>query len=204
MDKLELRSGSSALIIVAHPDDETIWMGGTILMHPDVNWTIFSLCRLSDDDRRPKFRRVCRRYGARSVMADLEDEGIMGVRESVDKIAQLIKQRLSGQHFDYIFTHGKNGDYGHKRHIGVHRAVKKLVHENYFAEQSVFYFSYKKNGKKSPSMEPTDEADYFLHLNKEIYQEKRRIVAEIHGYPLDGIDVNLCTKVEAFVQKYDN
>ena len=37
-----------ALVIVAHPDDETIWMGGTILKNKNWKWTILSLCRASD------------------------------------------------------------------------------------------------------------------------------------------------------------
>lgn len=200
MSPLRLKSRARALVIVAHPDDETIWMGGTILEHPEIDWTIFSVCRLSDNDRRPKFRRVCRYYGARSIMADFDDEGRLGVDESIAQIAALIRSRLKGHKFDYVFTHGANGDYGHARHIGVHRAVKSLAEEGYFDARSVFYFSYQKNGKKSPSMAPHKEAKFKFELKKDIYQEKRRIVAEMHGYPYEGIDVNLCTEVEAFTK----
>ena len=45
----------NAAVIVAHPDDETLWTGGAILMHPEINWTVITLCRLSDPDRSPKF-----------------------------------------------------------------------------------------------------------------------------------------------------
>lgn len=45
----------NATVIVAHPDDETLWAGGTILMHPETQWTILTLCRRSDPDRSPKF-----------------------------------------------------------------------------------------------------------------------------------------------------
>ena len=41
----------NAVVIVAHPDDETLWAGGTILMHPETHWTILTLCRTSDPDR---------------------------------------------------------------------------------------------------------------------------------------------------------
>jgi hypothetical protein len=34
-----------AAIIVAHPDDETIWSGGLILKKPEWQWTVLSLCR---------------------------------------------------------------------------------------------------------------------------------------------------------------
>ena len=31
------------VVIVAHPDDETLWAGGTLLMHPDCRWTVVTL-----------------------------------------------------------------------------------------------------------------------------------------------------------------
>ena len=64
----------NALVIVAHPDDETIWMGGTILQNPSWNWTIASLCRKNDLDRMPKFLKVCKHYNANSIISDLDDE----------------------------------------------------------------------------------------------------------------------------------
>ena len=46
---------SKCVVIVAHPDDETLWAGGTILMNPENQWTIITLCRRDDPDRNPKF-----------------------------------------------------------------------------------------------------------------------------------------------------
>jgi len=93
MEKLELQTGR-ALVVVAHPDDETIWMGGTMLRYHDISWTIFVLCRKSDPDRMPKFRRVVKFYSARGIICDLEDEEIMDVRESVPKIKVIIRSKL--------------------------------------------------------------------------------------------------------------
>ena len=58
-----------ASIVVAHPDDETIWMGGTILKNKYWDWTIISLCRKNDPDRMPKFKKVCAYYGAKAIWA---------------------------------------------------------------------------------------------------------------------------------------
>ena len=54
------------LVAVAHPDDETIWMGNMLLKNMD-NWdtTIISLCRKDDPDRAPKFGKVCEIYKAK-------------------------------------------------------------------------------------------------------------------------------------------
>ena len=48
MDK---KPPKAVAVIVAHPDDETLWAGGTILSHPSWQWFIVCLCRGSDKDR---------------------------------------------------------------------------------------------------------------------------------------------------------
>ena len=81
----------TGLVIVAHPDDETIWMAGMILNSKNIDWTIFSLCRKDDPDRVPKFKKVCDYYRARGIISDLEDEEIMDIKESLPEIEKRIK-----------------------------------------------------------------------------------------------------------------
>jgi hypothetical protein len=47
-----------AAVVVAHPDDETLWRGGYILTHPECHWRIVALSTEHDADRAPKFRRI--------------------------------------------------------------------------------------------------------------------------------------------------
>lgn len=144
---LRLKTGS-ALVVIAHPDDETIWMSGTILMNPQVKWTIFSLCRGNDSDRAPKFRKVCKYYGAREIISDLEDEGVMNIRESVPEIKKKIKRLLPVRSYDYVFTHGVDGEYGHPRHKGTHQVVKLLVESCKLKTKRFFVFSYELDERK--------------------------------------------------------
>src|SRR5579862_5273832 len=60
-------------IIVAHPDDETLWAGGTILSHPSWKCFIVSLCRKNDPDRAPKYYKMLEFLRADGSMADLDD-----------------------------------------------------------------------------------------------------------------------------------
>ena len=45
-------------VVVAHPDDETLWAGGLLLGHPEWSPFIVTLCRGQDPDRAPKFQRA--------------------------------------------------------------------------------------------------------------------------------------------------
>ena len=64
---------NNCAVIVAHPDDETLWAGGTMLMHAEAKWQVVTLCRGSDRERRQKFFQALARFNATGAMGDLED-----------------------------------------------------------------------------------------------------------------------------------
>jgi|TARA_Y100000310_G_C20517404_1_gene731894 LmbE family N-acetylglucosaminyl deacetylase len=180
------------LVIVAHPDDETIWMGGLLLKNLGKwNTTIFSLCRKNDKDRAPKFKRVCNIYNAESYMSDLEDE-------KLNKIPpKEVKKRLkkfSGK-YDKIFTHNKNGEYGHIRHKDVHNAVNEMIKEKKLSCRQLFYFSYQKKGKYAY---PKKNSDKFINLAKNLTEKKKVIIRDVYGFNKGGFEDLCCRGKEAF------
>ncbi len=199
MKDIKLTKKKRAVVIVAHPDDETIWMGGTILLNPYLDWLVYSICRASDNDRKPKFFRVCHQLKVKGMIDDFDDDGNIDLLKSVLPIKKLITKRLGTEKIDYLFTHGQNGEYGHVRHLGVNYAVKQLLKDGMLQPKAVFYFNYKKNLKdRYPLMIPKKDSDFLIKLPRKIYQQKRKIVAEMYGYPYDGVDVNYCVNEEAF------
>ncbi|PIN94451.1 PIG-L family deacetylase [Candidatus Pacearchaeota archaeon CG10_big_fil_rev_8_21_14_0_10_30_48] len=190
-----------ALVIVAHPDDETIWMGGSILRNKNYDWTIFSLCRKSDDDRRPKFEKVCKELNAKFLMGDLDDEELNDLK--IDYVEEFIISYLKNKNYDVIYTHGENGEYGHKRHKETHNAVVSLVNKNILKTRELICFSYINSNEYVLGFDlkiaiPNENSETIINLNQDEHKKKMEIVSNIYGFDENSFEVLCCNKQEAF------
>lgn len=196
------KRGVRGLVVVAHPDDETIWMGGTILQNKDWNWTVLSLSRKDDLDRMPKFKKVCRNLNAVPIISDLDDEKLDPL--SVDKVAGKIKDVLPEYEYDYVYTHGFNGEYGHIRHKEIHKAVKKLIKTGEIKCKKMFSFSYVLSDRRVPEIPelkipvPEQKADEYVELCEDNFKKKVELVKDIYGFGGNSFEVLSCHRVETF------
>ena len=181
------------LVVVAHPDDELLWMGGTLLKNKD-DWdtTIISLCRTDDKDRSPKFQKVCKEYNAKCFMSDLEDKQLDDV--STEEVIARIKE-FAERDYDYIFTHGANGEYGHKRHKDVNRAVVAMLRAKELRAKKIFFFDYEKRGNIAVAREKSDK---FIKVNINLLNKKKDLIVNVYGYPLNSFEERCCRAEESF------
>ncbi|MDY6952994.1 MAG: PIG-L family deacetylase [Thermodesulfobacteriota bacterium] len=184
-------------MIVAHPDDETIWAGGTILSHPEFEWTVVSLCRASDSDRAPRFFRAVQRLGASCKIGDLDD-GPEQRPLSALEVQEMIMSLLPSTDYHLILTHGPRGEYTrHRRHEEISRAVAALWTQRNISATEVWMFAYDDGGKQYlPRAIKT--AHQIFEISDDVWQEKYRIIAEVYGFAADSFEARATPRVEAF------
>ncbi len=193
-----MRDAKRGLAVVAHPDDESIWMGGILQRFNDIDWTVISLSRRSDADRMPKFKKVMKFYGAKGKIFDLDDEDRIGFRQSVQEIKAILNQGLSRKKFDVLFTHGQAGEYGHPRHRAAYLAIKRMLRDNKIEADQVFYFSYRFNGRKKVAVPNLQSSDIKLVLTSEEWEIKKMVLSSMYGFSSDSFEVKSCSKEESF------
>lgn len=139
---------NKALIITAHSDDETIWMGGTILMHKDWHWRIVSLSQFRGEvNRFLDLEKAVRKYRESGVLnIKAETSGLLDTMDEneIKRLGQYSQFREYLENFkeslkDYsvLFTHNQNGEYWppHPQHQLVNKVVLEM-----FKEREVYQF----------------------------------------------------------------
>jgi hypothetical protein len=168
-----------------------------MLLRPETNWTIVTLCRKSDADRAPRFQRALQRYNATGAMGDFDDGPEQKPLRTVD-VEDAIINLLPRDRYDLILTHGPWGEYtSHKRHEEVSRAVIALRESERLGAKEVWMFAYEDGGKKHLP-QPVADADVYIRLPQEIWQHKYQIITDIYGFDAESFEAKTTPKDEAF------
>ncbi|NHJ15213.1 MAG: PIG-L family deacetylase [Candidatus Thorarchaeota archaeon] len=197
---MEKRKHVTAAVIVAHPDDETIWAGGTVLNHSDWHWTIVSLCRGSDTDRAPRFVRAVQQLGGVSKIGDLDDGPEQLPLSEVD-VQQVVLSLLPEMHFDLILTHSPHGEYTrHRRHEETGTAVASLWEREVIKAKEVWMFAYEDSGKggKDDLPKAIKTAHLISYLPEDIWRRKYIIVTDTYGFAPGTYEAYIAMREEAF------
>lgn len=187
----------SVAVLVAHPDDETLWAGGTLLA--ETNWSVFvgCACRANDLDRAPKFRRVLTEFGAQGAMADLDD-GPDQLPLTDETVEEALLQCLPSCQFDRIITHSPLGEYTrHRRHEEVARAVLRLWLRGLLSAAELWLFAYDDDeGARLPRA--LGNADIVRELPTDVWKHKHRLITREYGFAETSFEARVTPKVEAF------
>lgn len=130
------------LLVVAHPDDETIFAGGLLQVYRRRPWKVICVTNGNADGqgarRLADFKMACSQLKVKDcAMWEFEDK--FETRINIDELSRQLGELQPSE----VFTHGILGEYGHPHHqdvcLAVHRAFPKLpvwsVAYNCFADK---------------------------------------------------------------------
>lgn len=184
-------------VIVAHPDDETLWTGGTLLDHPEWDIFIFCLCRKYDSDRATKFEKVLDLFNAKGAMADLDD-GPSQTPQDLNQISHLVLKTLPSNSWNIVITHSPAGEYTrHLRHEEIGKAVINLWLTGQLSNNELLTFAYE-DGNKTYFPKAIKKADLYFNLSTRLWEQKYNIITEIYGFGQDSWEAKTTPKDEAF------
>lgn len=128
-----------ALMIVAHPDDETIWGGDHLTKG---NYLVVCLTNQSNQTRATEFMQVINETHNIGIILDYPDK-VNNKRDdwkTVKKAIQKdIRTLLYNKKWTQIVTHNPEGEYGHQHHKMTSAMVSKEVRKQK-QEKNLYYF----------------------------------------------------------------
>lgn len=190
-------NSKTVAVIVAHPDDETLWAGGTILSHPMWNCFIVSLCRGNDPDRAPRFYEALKILKSQGIMGDLDD-GPNQLPLDIKEVEQTIISLLPQKHFDLIISHNPSGEYTrHIRHEEVGEAIINLWNSDKITTSEIRLFAYE-DGQKEYFPKAVKNAAIYRPLTKRTWQRKYSIITKTYGFENESWEAKTTPVAEAF------
>jgi hypothetical protein len=197
LEEVRSETRPRAAVVVAHPDDETLWCGGYILTHPEFHWRVVTLCRALDPDRAPKFRQVLQQLAAEGEMADLDD-GPDQAPLPVEQVQETTARLLAGGSYNLILTHGPKGEYTrHRRHKECCQSVVELWRSGGIDTGRLWLFAYEDEGRAYLPRVRGD-ADWRDTLTDDIWLQKRGLITDVYGYGAESWEAQSTPREEGF------
>ena len=116
------------LMIVAHPDDESIWAGAELLQN---DYVVVCLTNGNNPKRVEEFQKAMELTGDLGIMLEYPDLDYALVQNKWDGISEFLAKDitlfLDAKNWGKVVTHNPDGEYGHTHHIITSEVVTDCV-----------------------------------------------------------------------------
>lgn len=172
------------LVVVAHPDDETIFCGGSILQELG-NPFVVCVTNGNADSNGPKRRQDFEMAMQMLNVTNFEMWGFPDIFEQRLDVVSLQKKLHNFKNIRQVFTHGPLGEYQHPHHQDVCFAV----HQTFAQHINVYSFAYNCYPDKT------------VQLSPQTYEQKFRVLQQCYSSELERfIHLLPVTAVEGFAK----
>lgn len=181
LDELPL-SNCTKLMVVAHPDDETLWGGAHLT---EGGWFVVCLTNGYNEVRKNEFYEVIKESGNVGLILKYPD--LVGGKRSdwatsKPQIAKDLDLLMKYKHWGMVATHNPDGEYGHIHHKMTSRLMTECYYKNCWGN-NLYYFERYYSARRLPSVEaslrkvPRSSVDKKVELLK-IYKSQSHVVDE--------------------------
>lgn len=127
MRSLQTINNKNILIVVAHPDDETLWFfQSTQVLKQNNRIQIFCMTHAAVSKRGKELQSMADAFGLKVLFGHCEDTGFNKYLKSKE-VEQAFIKIFSRQKFDLVITHPPHGgEKPHPHHIQIYLEVKKF------------------------------------------------------------------------------
>lgn len=185
LDELPL-SNCTKLMVVAHPDDETLWGGAHLT---EGGWFVVCLTNGYNEVRKNEFYEVIKEFGCEGMILSYPDLLANGQRSTwtteCTSIAKDLNTVLKYKHWGMVATHNPNGEYGHIQHKMTSKLVTEEFYKTYWGT-NLYYFGNWYSARRLPTMEdslrkvPEAALEKKLEALKLYTSQKGAVASSIH------------------------
>ena len=185
LDELPL-SNCTKLMVVAHPDDETLWGGAHLT---EGGWFVVCLTNGYNEVRKNEFYEVIKEFGCEGMILSYPDLLANGQRSTwtteCTSIAKDLNTVLKYKHWGMVATHNPNGEYGHIHHKMTSKLVTEEFYKTYWGT-NLYYFGNWYSARRLPTMEdslrkvPEAALEKKLEALKLYTSQKGAVASNIH------------------------
>ncbi|MFT9848930.1 PIG-L family deacetylase [Aneurinibacillus sp. REN35] len=116
------------LMVVAHPDDETMFGGDELLQ--EKGWKVVCITEGDNPERSQEFAKAMEAFGAEYEIWTYKDAWTEHINRP--HLEKDLRRVLHERTYEKIVTHNLQGEYGHPEHKAVSEVMHNLVENNLY------------------------------------------------------------------------